>query len=466
MSIVLGLEVAPDAVRAVAIEMDGGRLLATTARALSTAHPRAAGVEQITEELLSSAAEALAEVIAAARGLGPIAALGLAGDPRRAVLVDEAHQPLGEVSLEGGTPAPAPARARRVLTRKDYVGLWLTGELATDASSLAALGGAPASGATHLPDRLSALGVREEWLPSVAPSPSILGRVTSAAAAATSLAGGTPVVVGGATAALALLGSGAHRKGGAVLSVDGGGLVAATFDDAGVDLGVGVQRIPHVVAARFCVHAELRDSLAMLEWYEQVLCDGERLAAELRREDLSNIVLEAASTSRPGAGGVLFVPPDHLAGLGPHASKAEISRAFIEGITIDAVRALRTIEAAGAGRHAKGTNGSSPQGAGAILRVAGRVARSAFWRQLVADVAGRHVSATSLEGAACGAALVATVASGAYASVDEAADAMVFPTARAAPDPATSARYADLVAAVEELSHRLLPSRPLLARLG
>ena len=78
-----------------------------------------------------------------------------------------------------------------------------------------------------------------------------------------------------------------------------------------------------------------------------VLGDGERLAAEMRRVDAYEIIGDTASTARAGAGGLIFLPylmgertphNDALArgafiGLSARTTKAEISRAVLEGIT-------------------------------------------------------------------------------------------------------------------------------------
>jgi xylulokinase len=61
---------------------------------------------------------------------------------------------------------------------------------------------------------------------------------------------------------------------------------------------------------------------------------------------------------------------------------------------------------------------------------------------LRADVFGARVAlTTSTEGPAFGAAILAAVGAGAFASVEEACDALVHVTQVVAPDPAESARY-------------------------
>ena len=68
------------------------------------------------------------------------------------------------------------------------------------------------------------------------------------------------------------------------------------------------------------------------------------------------------------------------------------------------------------------------------VRVSGGGARSAFWRQMLADVFSAEVATVNAtEGAAMGAAILATVGAGAFKSVDEACAMLVRETSRTAP---------------------------------
>ena len=70
------------------------------------------------------------------------------------------------------------------------------------------------------------------------------------------------------------------------------------------------------------------------------------------------------------------------------------------------------------------------------IRLGGGGARSALWRQIQADVYGREVELVEAdEGAAYGAALLAGVGGGAWASVEEACAASVRVRERVAPEP-------------------------------
>ncbi len=226
----------------------------------------------------------------------------------------------------------------------------------------------------------------------------------------------------------------------------------------------------HAVPGAYYAMGVMLAAGGALRWYRDVLSDGEKMAAELRGDDAYEIITDTASTARAGAGGLVFLPylmgertphDDALArgalvGLTARTTKAEISRAVLEGITFGLCDSLLDLIRAG-----------SPAGAGGgEIRVTGGGARSRFWRQMMADVFGMSVAVTtSTEGPAFGAALLGGVAAGAFASVEEAADALVHVSSRVTPDPVTAARYREVHAAYRGLYGDLRARFRDLARL-
>jgi xylulokinase len=78
------------------------------------------------------------------------------------------------------------------------------------------------------------------------------------------------------------------------------------------------------------------------------------------------------------------------------------------------------------------------------VRASGGGARSLFWRQILADVFGKRVaSLESQEGSAYGAALLAAVGTGEYASVPEICRAVIRESESLTPRPRESALYSE-----------------------
>jgi xylulokinase len=97
------------------------------------------------------------------------------------------------------------------------------------------------------------------------------------------------------------------------------------------------------------------------------------------------------------------------------------------------------------------------------VRASGGGTASPLWRQILADVLGAELATVNTtEGAAFGAALLATVGAGWYESIEGATAAFVHVTPAASPGP-DAARYADVHAAYRDLYPALAPTfhRPL-----
>jgi xylulokinase len=100
------------------------------------------------------------------------------------------------------------------------------------------------------------------------------------------------------------------------------------------------------------------------------------------------------------------------------------------------------------------------------VRIAGGGARSALWRQIVADVLGVPVTPEPEErGPAFGAALLAGVAAGVYGSVADACRRIARASASLDPIPANRTRYDDLYGVYTNLYPALQPSFARIAGL-
>jgi len=172
-----------------------------------------------------------------------------------------------------------------------------------------------------------------------------------------------------------------------------------------------------------------------LQWYRDSLASG---------VSFDDLIAEAAGVS-PGSEGLLFLPyltgertphPDPLArgawvGLTIRHSRPHLTRAVLEGVAFGIKDSFTLIQGAGLGGIEQ-------------VRVSGGGAKSALWRQIMADVLNVElVTVNTTEGAAYGAALLAAVGAGLYDSVEEACQTTIQITGRTSPGPAAAA-YADL----------------------
>jgi xylulokinase len=116
-------------------------------------------------------------------------------------------------------------------------------------------------------------------------------------------------------------------------------------------------------------------------------------------------------------------------GLTAKHTRADLIRALLEGVCYSLKDALDIVEQMGVRADR--------------VRVAGGGARSGFWRQMLADVFTKPVvSLETEEGSAYGAALLALVGTGEYASVEEAAQTVIREAGWIVPQPEAVEVYA------------------------
>src|SRR5262249_4823336 len=142
-------------------------------------------------------------------------------------------------------------------------------------------------------------------------------------------------------------------------SVGTSGVVLAHTPGYAVEPEMRLHTFCHAVPGAYYAMGVMLAAGGALRWYRDVLADGEKMAAELQGVDPYEIITDTASRSRPGAGGLVFLPylmgertphADALArgaliGLTARTTKAEISRAVLEGITFGLCDSLDLIRA-------------------------------------------------------------------------------------------------------------------------
>jgi xylulokinase len=323
------------------------------------------------------------------------------------------------------------ARIRRVLLPKDYVLLRLTGEHGIDA--------ADASGTLLFDVRrrrwsgevTDALEIPQEWLPPVSES----------------------TVHGGAgDQQAAALGVGVVEPGTLSVVLGTSGVVLAALPEYRAEPQARVHVFCHAVPGTWEAMGVMLSAAGALRWFRDALAPGvsfEQLTAE-------------ADEWLPGAEGLTFLP--YLAGeRTPHADPS--ARAVFEGLSLrhgrgglvrgvlegvayglrDSLELLREL-----GVDAR------------VGRASGGGARSRLWLEIAASVLGLPLELTEVEeGSAYGAALLAGISNGVFASAREAVDACVRVRDRVEPNEAWArvyeegyARYRALYPAVKSLEER------------
>ena len=349
-------------------------------------------------------------------------------------------------------------RARHILLPKDYVRLRLTGEYATDKAGAAGTLLMNVRRRDWSRDLLDALEIPSEWLPPTFEGPIVTGHVNRTAAEATGLKEGTPVVAGGGDQAAGAVGVGAIREGVVAVALGTSGVVFATANEPFIEPEGRLHAFCHALPNRWHLMGVMLSAAGSLRWYRDALAPG------VPFEELVN----EAGTLSPGADGLLFLPyltgertphPDPNArgafiGLTVRHTRAHMTRSVLEGVAFGLRDSFGLLRSAGLGEPEQ-------------VRISGGGARSALWRQIIANVLNTElVTVNTTEGAAYGAALLAGVGAGVWSSVEAACDATIRVTGTTSVDVDRApvhtfyyGRYRELYPALKEYFERL--TRPI-----
>lgn len=338
------------------------------------------------------------------------------------------------------------ARIRRVLLPKDYLRWQLTGDAATDVADASGTGLFDVAARAWSPAMLDGAGIPGDWLPRVYESRAVTGRVTEAAARATGLPPGLPVVAGAGDQAASAIGNGIVAPGVVSCTLGTSGVVFAHLAQPAYDPAGRVHTFAHAVPGAWHAMGVTQGAGLSLQWFRNHLAPG---------VDYETLANEAASAA-PGSGGLFWLPYlmgertpvlDAAArggwiGLTASHTRADLIRSLLEGVSYSQKDSLDILASLGADA--------------ARVRLSGGGARSPFWRQLFADVFAKPVATLETqEGSAYGAALLALVGTGEFASGAEVCAAVVRERDTTDPDPPRAALYAAAHRRYQDLYPRL-----------
>ena len=495
MPYLLGIDVSTTGVKALLVDQDGNVVGSANAEhPLSTPHPLWS--EQDPAEWWKGARQSIQQVLKDTGIPGEeVQGVGLTGqmhgltmldengqvlrpailwnDQRTAAQCDEIRERLGKqrlIEITGNdalTGFTAPKilwvkenepevfqKTRHILLPKDYVRYQLTGDFAVDKADAAGMILLDIKTRDWSVEMLEALGIPQEWMPKTYEGPAVTGAISEAAAKDTGLKAGTPVVAGGGDQAAGAVGAGAVRQGVVSLALGTSGVVFATTEQPYIEPEGRLHAFCHSVPGKWHLMGVMLSAAGSLRWYRDTLAPG------VSYDDL----LEPAKNVHVGSEGLLFLPyltgertphPDPLArgafvGLTVRHGLPEMTRAVLEGVAYGLRDSFELIKSSGLESIRQ-------------VRVSGGGARSALWRQILADVFNAElITVNTTEGAAYGAALLAGVGTGVWSSVDEACQATVKQTGCTSPNPEAVKQYEQgyslyrqLYPALKEISHAL-----------
>ena len=477
----IGVDLGTTGAKAVLVDSDG-ELLGTSWIEYPMHRPHPGWAENDPEDWVSAVQRLVHRVMADSRAEpASVAAISIVAQRDPAVLLDEAGEVLTPsiswldrrdqdetaalfarigrdrlTEITGIVPVPALTlpnlvwtqrhlpdvwrRTRHVLPVKDYVIYRLTGEMATDVSSLSR-----SVMNDFRTDRWSSAicdeaGIPIELLPEVKYRPwEARAELSRDAAELLGLAPGTILAAGGGDDQSATLGSGV---------IDSGDLSAGTgtascwrlvSSRAIADPLGRADLSAHVVPDRWVYEMTIAGTGLSLRWFrDQLGIPGDGTQPGTTYDSLVAEALEVP----PGADGLMFFPfldGSRLPYFNEDASavffgitnghrRAHLVRAILEGVAFQYPPLLAMLH-------------DYVETLGTFTIVDGE-ARSSTWNSIKADVIGRPIHTTkTIEAAAVGSAILAGMAAGLYRDAQAGVDALVVPGDIVEPDPARHALY-------------------------
>jgi len=340
-------------------------------------------------------------------------------------------------------------QTHKMLNAKDFVNLRLTGKFLTDFNDASGTNCFDINEMKWSEQVLEAAGIDRKLLPDAYDSASVAGGLTSEAAAETGLAVDTPVVIGAGDGGCATVGVGCVQEGICYNYLGSSSWISTATRTPILDETMRTFTWALPVAGLYQPCGTVQTAGSSVGWLAGELFAGRSGASDDEAAALESINREAAS-SPPGANGVVFLPyllgersprwnPDAKGawiGLKLSNGRADLARAVLEGVAFNLEIVLSILR-----QHIDIDE----------LILIGGGARSALWRQILADIYGVRILVPEYleEATSMGAAIIGGVGAG-YFDFAEGARRFIRIRESVEPDVGTSKRYAEIKPVFDE----------------
>ena len=356
-------------------------------------------------------------------------------------------------------------KCRNVLLPKDYVRFRLSGTFATEVSDASGMLLLNIKERTWSDEVLEKLDIDKDLLPECYESPEVSAQVSPDVAEELGIPANTPIVGGAGDQAAGAVGNGIVKSGVISATIGTSGVVFAFSDEVHTDPQGRVHTFCHAVPDKWHVMGVMLSAGGSFQWLRDNLADWEKHQAAEQDKDPFELLTSGAAQADPGSEGLFFLPyltgertphanPNAKGawiGLTPRHGKNEIVRSVMEGITYGMKDSLEIMRGMGIDVQQ--------------IRVSGGGAKSAFWRQMQADVYEHPVcTINASEGPAYGVALLAGVGTGNWSSVEEACESAISITSECANKEENSRFYRELYPVFQKLYNSLEDDFDLITR--
>lgn len=343
------------------------------------------------------------------------------------------------------------ARIAKIMLPKDYLAYRMTGVFCTDYSDASGMLLLDVKNRCWSEEMLKTCGVRKEQMPRLYESYEKVGTLKPEVAGQLGLSCDCLVAAGAGDNAAAAVGTGTVGEGKCNLSLGTSGTIFISSDNFRMDGHNALHAFAHADGHYHLMGCMLSAASCNKWWMEEII----------QTEDYAK---EQEKIGKLGENHVYFLP--YLMGeRSPHNDPN--ARGTFIGITMDTTRAQMTQAVLEGVAFAIRDSFEVARSLGISIdrtMICGGGAKSPLWKKIMANVLNIQVDVPQIEeGPAMGAAMLAAVADGTFASVKEAADCVVRVKETISPDPALAAAYdrqyrkfAQIYPAVRELFSKIL----------
>ena len=330
-------------------------------------------------------------------------------------------------------------RIAKIMLPKDYIAYRMSGVHCCDYSDASGMLLLDVANKRWSPEMLEICGIRREQLPQLFESYEPVGTLLPSVAAELGLPATVKIMAGAGDNAAAAVGTGTVSNGSCNISLGTSGTVFIANDVFRMPENHALHAFAHATGKYHLMGCILSAASCNKWWMEEILKTAD-YAAEQKAfvPNGENELLfapylmgERTPHNDPNARGA-FV------GLSMNTTRAQMTQAVLEGVTFavrDSVEIARSL-------------GVDIQ----KTKICGGGAKSPIWKQMVADIMRMPVeSIATEEGPGLGAAMLAAVGCGEYASVEEIAAKMVHVTSVVEPNLAAADKYDEAYARFRRL---------------
>ncbi|WP_312951495.1 xylulokinase [Superficieibacter sp.] len=479
----IGIDLGTSGVKAILLD-EQGNVLATRTEKLTVSRPHPLWSEQDPEHWWQATDRAI-KALGEQHSLREVKALGIAGQMHGATLLDKQQRVLrpailwndgrcgeecalleaqvpssraitGNLMMPGFT-APKVLWVQRhepeifqqidkVLLPKDYLRLRMTGDFASDMSDAAGTLWMDVEKRDWSDEMLSACRLTRDQMPALFEGSEITGTLLADVAAGWNMPA-VPVVAGGGDNAAGAVGVGMADAGQAMLSLGTSGVYFAVSEGFLSKPESAVHSFCHALPGRWHLMSVMLSAASCLDW-----------AAKLTGMDSVPALITAAQAADENAEPVWFLPylsgertPHNnpqakgvFFGLTHQHGPAELARAVLEGVGYALADGIDAVHACGV----------KPES----ITLIGGGARSAWWRQMLADISGQQMDYRTGGdvGPALGAARLAQIALNPGRPLSELLPQLPLDQTHV-PDGARHARYSGQRETFRQIYQQLLP---------